>query len=76
MYIELDDYLIRIVTERFGMNGFEYNSIVSRIEHYDQMARKMAAERRQAVQLVQPVAPLAVTGRPGDPVRLPDEKSA
>jgi hypothetical protein len=58
------------------MDGFAYMSIVSRIEHYEQIARKVAGERRNAGEVEEKVAKLAVAGRPGEPVRLPEEKSA
>ena len=58
------------------MSGFEFMSMVSRIEHYEQIARKMARGRRPSELAEKTPVKLAMAGRPGDPVRLPDEKSA
>jgi hypothetical protein len=58
------------------MDGFVYMSLVSRLEHYDQIAREMVRERRNVERKEQEAVRLVMAVRPVEPVRLPEEKSA
>lgn len=58
------------------MDGFAYMSILSRIEHYEQIARKIASERRNVEPRKRHTARVVMAVRSMDPVRLPERKSA
>jgi hypothetical protein len=58
------------------MDGFVYMGILSRIEHYEQIARKTASERRNKGSSRLQTAKVVAAVRPIDPVRLPERKSA
>jgi hypothetical protein len=58
------------------MDGFAYVSMVSRLEHYEQIARKVARERRNVEPKEQEAVRLVKALRPVEPVRLPEKKSA
>ena len=58
------------------MDSFTYMSIVSRIAHYEEIARRMAKEARVARKQTPAPVKLAVAPRPGQLVDLPETQSA
>ncbi len=46
------------------MDSFMYLSLISRIEHYEQIARRMARESRRAPKSVRPSAPVTQFVKP------------
>ncbi len=48
------------------MDSFMYLSLVSRIEHYEQIARRMARETRKAAQAIRPAAPAKQVLQPAE----------
>ena len=58
------------------MDGFTYMNMVSRIEHYEQIARRMVRERRNVEQKDRKAVKPVMAARLVEPVRLPEKKSA
>jgi hypothetical protein len=58
------------------MDGFVYMSMVSRLEHHEQIAREMVRERRNVERKEQEAVRMVKAVRPVEPVRLPEKKSA
>jgi hypothetical protein len=58
------------------MDSFAYMSMVSRIAHYEEIARRMAKEARIERKKSPAPVKLAVAPRPGQLVDLPETQSA